>query len=82
VYFGETAMAESFFKCPECGHPLSNVLFEEKNGKFSIDFFCEWCEDAFCFKITTGLTNEDIASLEVGKAVNKVMVVKRMSEKV
>ena len=76
-------MNGSFFECPECGSPLSCVLTKDKRGKFTIEFFCEFGEDEFCFEIATGLTNRSIAKLDVGKALKKEMVVtllKRESE--
>jgi hypothetical protein len=60
---------ESFsFICPECGYPLSVDFAEDENEEMVLKFFCEGPgEDTFNCQIRTGVDNEDIAYLEIGK---------------
>lgn len=75
-------MAKNFFKCPECGYPLSCDLIKDKKGQFKMEFFCEGVgDDLFHFEIATGLTNNSIAKLVVRKDLKKDVVIKLIERK-
>jgi hypothetical protein len=77
-------MEEEQPTCPECGYPLTGRFLKNRSGKISIEFWCDQAgEDKFRFQILTGITDEDIGQLVIGKPIHKEMSVKlleRMSE--
>jgi hypothetical protein len=75
-------MTDLVFKCPECGDPLSVDFQKDKEGKVSIEFFCEGAgDDAFSFQISTGLKNKDVKELQLGKPLVKEMIVELLERK-
>lgn len=66
--------------CPECGHPLSVSVEEDKEtGEIKIVLFCEGPgDDVFSIEILTGLTNDDLFELRDtrGKMIWRKMGVK------
>ncbi len=65
-------MIKEFFKCPECGDPLSMYVTKDNVGNFKFEFFCEGGgDDKFSFQIITGLNNKDVAKLEIGRIIKE-----------
>jgi hypothetical protein len=69
-------MTDLLFKCPECGDSLSVDFQKDKQGKITIEFYCEGAgDDKFSFQISTGLKNKDVKQLQLGKPVVKEMII-------